>query len=63
MQLKEASIKIPRAIGVGLIIYFALVVPGREISQSVNTATPVKVVEPEVPVPPVYMPEVNHEQN
>lgn len=63
MLLKEAQVKIPRAIGVGLIIYFGLVVPGREIVNSVDLVVHVKAVEAEVPVSPVYSPEVNHEQN
>jgi len=63
MLLKEAQVKIPRAIGIGLIIYFGLVVPGREVISRVDPVTHVKAVESETPVPPVYSSEVNHEQN
>jgi hypothetical protein len=63
MLLKEAQVKIPRAIGIGLIIYFGLVVPGREVISSVDPVTHVKAAKPETPVPPVYSQEVNHDQN
>lgn len=63
MLLKEAQVKIPRAIGVGLIVYFGLVVPGREVVNRVDPIEHVKAVETEIPVPPVYSPEVSHEQN
>ncbi|MEV1965804.1 hypothetical protein ABZR56_04995 [Pseudomonas aeruginosa] len=63
MLLKEAQVKIPRAIGIGLIVYFGLVVPGREVANRVDPVEHVKAVESETPVPPVYSPEVTHEQN
>jgi len=63
MLLKEAQVKIPRAIGIGLIIYFGFVVPGREVVNRVDPASHAKAVESETPVPPVYSPEVSHEQN
>ena len=63
MLLKEAKVKIPRAIGIGLIIYFGLVVPGREVVNRVDPVEHVKSVESETPTPPVYSPEVNYEQN
>lgn len=62
-MLKEASVKIPLAIGIGLIIYFGLVVPGREVVERVKPVSNAKAVELEIPVPPVYSPEVKHEQN
>lgn len=62
-MLKEASVKIPLAIGIGLIIYFVLVVPGREVVDRVEPVSHAKAVELEIPVPPVYSPEVKHEQN
>jgi len=46
-----------------LIIYFGLVVPGREVISRVDPVTQVKAIESETPIPPVYSPEVNHEQN
>ncbi len=63
MLLKEAQVKIPRTIGIGLIIYFGLVVPGRELVSRADLGEHVKAVESETPVPPVYSPEVSHEQN
>ncbi len=63
MRINEASVKIPRAICVGLVIYFGLVVPGREVVNRVDPIEYVKAVDVETPVPPVYSPEVNHEQN
>ncbi|MEN1399021.1 hypothetical protein [Pseudomonas aeruginosa] len=63
MLLEEAKVKIPRAIGIGLIIYFGLVVPGREVINRVDPVPQMKVVEPKIPVPPVYKSEVRHEQN
>ena len=63
MLHKEAQVKIPRAIGIGLIVYFGLVVPGREVANRVDPIEHVKAVEIEIPVPPVYSPEVNHDQN
>ena len=63
MLLKEAQVKIPRAIGIGLIIYFGLVVPGREVINRVDPVAQVIEVGPETPVPPVYSPEMNHDQN
>jgi len=63
MLLKEAQVKIPRAIGIGLIVYFGLVVPGREVVNREDPIEHVKAVETEIPVPPVFSPEVNHEQN
>ena len=63
MLLEEAKVKISRAIGIGLIIYFGLVVPGREVISRVDPVTQVKAIESETPIPPVYSPEVNHEQN
>ncbi|MFI8381978.1 hypothetical protein [Pseudomonas sp. NPDC079086] len=63
MLLKEAQVKIPRAIGIGLIIYFGLVVPGRDVINRVDPVSQAKVVEPETPVPPIYTPEVNNEQD
>jgi hypothetical protein len=56
MLLKEAQVKIPRAIGVGLIIYFGLVVPGREVVSRGEPIEHVKAVETEIPVPPVSRP-------
>lgn len=63
MLLKEAQVKIPRAIGIGLIIYFGLVVPGREVINRVDPVSQAEFVEPETPIPPVYMCEVNNEQD
>lgn len=63
MLLKEAQVKIPRAIGIGLIVYFGLVVPGRDVANRVEPIANVKAVESEIPVPLVHMSEVNHEQN
>ncbi|HBO2703686.1 TPA: hypothetical protein ACPIBI_000800 [Pseudomonas aeruginosa] len=63
MQLKEAKVKIPRAIGIGLIIYFGLVVPGREVDNRAYPVSQDNAFEYETPVPPVYSPEVNYEQN
>lgn len=63
MLLKDAQMKIPRAIGIGLIIYFGLVVPGREVVDRVDPASHANAVESETPVPPVYPSEVTHEQN
>ena len=61
MLLKEASVKIPRAIGICLIIYFGLVVPGREATPMTHQNTFAKVQVPPVPIPPVYISEVDHE--
>lgn len=61
MLLKEVSVKIPRAIGIGLIIYFGLVVPGRESTPMAHPNTFAKVQVPPVPIPPVYTSEVDHE--
>lgn len=61
MQLKEASVKIPRAIGIGLIIYFGLVVPGREATPMPYPITFADIQVPPVPVPPGYISEVDHE--
>jgi len=63
MLLKEAQVKIPRAIGIGLIIYFGLVVPGREVVDRVEPASHANAVEYETPVPPVYSSEVNYDQD
>ncbi|EOU9632203.1 hypothetical protein ACBG90_08210 [Stutzerimonas kunmingensis] len=63
MLLKEAQVKIPRAIGIGLIVYFGLVVQGREVVNRADPVVHVKAVETEIPVPPVYSPEVSYEQN
>lgn len=62
-MFKEASVKIPRAIGVFLIIYFGLVVPAREMPQLYRTKSTVQIKAPETPIPPVYMGGNNHEQN
>lgn len=62
-MLKEARVKIPLAIGVGLIIYFGLVVPGREVVNRAEPIERVKTVEIEIQVPPVFSPEVNHDQD
>ena len=56
MLLKEAQVKIPRTIGIGLIIYFGLVVPGREVVNRVDPIEHVKAVETEIPVLPVSRP-------
>ncbi|MGY2162089.1 hypothetical protein HX799_09250 [Pseudomonas tolaasii] len=62
-MFKEASVKIPRAIGVFLIIYFGLVVPAREMPQLYRSKSAVQIKAPETPIPPVYMGGNNHEQN
>lgn len=54
MCINEASMKIPRAICVGLVIYFGLVAPGREVTNRVDPIEYVKAVEIEIPVPPVF---------
>ncbi|MCQ4241396.1 hypothetical protein [Stutzerimonas stutzeri] len=63
MLLKEAQVKIPRAIGIGLIIYFGLVMPGRDVINRVDPVSQSKLSEPETPVPPIYTPEVNNDQD
>lgn len=62
-MFKEALVKIPGAIFIGLIVYFVLVVPGRDVANRVEPIANVKAVESETPVPLVHMSEVNHEQN
>lgn len=62
-MFKEASVKIPRAIGVFLIIYFGLVVPAREMPQLYRSKSTVQIKAPETPIPPVYMGGNKHEQN
>jgi len=61
MLLKEASVIIPRAIGIGLIIYFGLVVPGREATPIPHPNTFADIQVSPVPVPPVYTREADHE--
>jgi hypothetical protein len=61
MLLKEASVIIPRAIGIGLIIYFGLVVPGREATPMPHPNIFADIQVPPVPVPPVYSSEADHE--
>lgn len=63
MLLKEAQVKIPLAIGIGLIIYFGLVVPGRDVMSRVDPVAQVKEAESEFTVSSVHLSEVNHEQN
>ncbi len=60
-MFKEASVKIPRAIGVFLIIYFGLVVPAREMPQAYRSESTIQIKTPEIPIPPVYMGGSNHE--
>lgn len=61
MLLKEVSVKIPRAIGIGLIIYFGLVVPGREATPMPHQNIFADIQVSPVPVPPVYSSEADHE--
>lgn len=63
MLLEEAKVKIPRAIGIGLIIYFGLVLPGREIVDDISLGGSSKKIWHAPPVPQVYSPEVKYEQN
>jgi hypothetical protein len=60
-MLKEARLKIPRAIGVFLIIYFGFVVPAREMPQLDRSVSTIQIKAPETPIPPVYMGGSNHE--
>ena len=60
-MFKEASVKVPRAIGVFLIIYFGLVVPAREMPQLHRNVGTMQIKAPETPIPPVYMGGSNHE--
>lgn len=60
-MLKEASVKIPRVIGVYLIIYFGFVVPAREMPQLDRGVSTIQIKAPEAPIPPVYMGGSNHE--
>ncbi len=60
-MFKEVSVKIPRAIGVFLIIYFGLVLPARELPQLDRSESTVQIKAPETPILPVYMGSSNHE--
>ena len=60
-MFKEASVKIPRAIGVFLIIYFGLVLPARELPQLDRSESTMQIKAPETPIPPVYLGSSNHE--
>lgn len=60
-MFKEASVKVPRAIGVFLIIYFGLVVPAREMPQLDRSVGTIQIKASETPIPPVYMGGSNHE--
>ena len=63
MQLKEAKVKIPRAIGIGLIIYFGLVVPGREVDNRAYPVSQDNAFVYDTPVPPVDSPEGTYAHN
>jgi len=55
MLLEEAKVKVPRAIAIGLIVYFGFVVPGKETSQEStykHDDSPVEFVVPVAPIPP-----------
>lgn len=55
--LREATVKVPRAIGLGLVIYFGLVVPGQQASLDHRPKTQdTKPHSPSVPVPAIYRP-------